>query len=257
VAHVARHRAAVAIVAAALAVAAAAFLARPQYRSPASSKAIVFPEAKAPVHGWTWHDGTPGFRFGQDRNEWNISLLQPRELAASRRAAAQAGVAPQSLRVLQLLRSQPRVRPQVLLAGSDASGRTCIGVQMHAGPTSFVCPPQLDRAVGFVVAEAIPPRGRGRGMFLMGVSRADVTRVTVATPGATYLDARATTSVARPVGTVTVYERRQASWWGAFVHTTLQPRRWHARVTFYGSRGRLAATDLRFRHAGEQAVAAR
>jgi len=91
----AQHRLAAAIVAAAVAATAAGFVfARPEYRSPSSGRVLAFPEAKAPAHGWTWSGGTPGFRFGQDRDAWNISLLQPAELASARRSAAAAGVAP-------------------------------------------------------------------------------------------------------------------------------------------------------------------
>ena len=254
----AQHRLAVAIVAAAVAATAAVFVfARPEYHSASSGRALAFPEAKAPEHGWTWSGGTPGFRFGQDRDAWNISLLQPAELASARRSAAAAGVAPATLGVLEALRTEPRVRPAVLLAGSDAAGRTCIGVQLHSGPASFSCPPELDRDVGFVVAEATPPYGPNRGMFLMGVSRADVTRVTIETPGATYVDARGPKPVVRPIGPVAVYERRPLSWWGTFVDTTPQARRWHARLIFYGARGELASADVRFDKAGEKAVVVR
>ena len=253
----AEHRLVVAIVAAAYAAAMAVYLfGRPQYAA-AHAQALVFPEAKAPDHGWTWADGTPGFRFGQDRNKWNISELRMADLAPARRAAAATGVDPQSVRVLQVLRTRPGVRPQVLLAGSDSSGGTCIGVQLHAGPTSFTCAPELDRAVAVVVADAPPQRGSSHSMFLMGVSRADVTRVTVTTPGSTYLDARHAKPLTRKVGAEVVYQRGPAGWWGTFLKSTAQPRRWHAHVVFYGRRGRLGAVDVRFAHAGEQTVLAR
>ena len=254
----AEHRLAAAIVAAAAAATVAVFtFARPEYHLASSGGALAFPEAKAPAHGWTWSGGTPGFRFGQDRDAWNISLLRPAELASARRDAAAAGLAPATLGVLEVLRTEPGVRPAVLVAGSDASGRTCIGAQLHSGPASFSCPPELGRDVGLVVAEATPPHGPSRGMFLMGVSRADVTRVTIETPGATYVDARGSRPVVRPVGPVAVYERRPLSWWGTFLQTTLQPRRWHARLTFYGARGELASADVRFDKAGEKAVVVR
>lgn len=253
-----QHRLVVAIVAAAYAAAMAVYLfGRPQYHSHVHAQALVFPEAKAPDHGWTWADGTPGFRFGQDRNKWNVSELRTADLAPARRAAPAAGVDPQSVRVLQVLRTQQGVRPQVLLAGSDSSGGTCIGVQLHAGPTSFTCAPELDRAVAVLVADAPTPRGSSHGMFLMGVSRADVTRVTVTTLGSTYLDARHTKPLVRKTGAEVVYERGPAGWWGTFLKTTAQPRRWHAHVVFYGKRGRLAAVDVRFARAGERAVVAR
>ncbi|MDQ2984248.1 MAG: hypothetical protein M3R70_10050 [Actinomycetota bacterium] len=255
---VVQHRLALAIVVLAFAATAGVFsFARPQYRVAADGgKALVFPEAKAPAHGWTWAAGTPGFRFGQDHDTWNIAHLRPAELVAARRRAVAAGVAPDSLRVLQVSRTRPEIRPQVLLAGRDDAGRTCIGVQLHQRSASFTCPPRLDRAVGLVIAEAAPRHLQQSGMFLIGISRADVTRVTVASPGSTYVDARHAPAVRRPFGPQTVYERAPLSWWGTFVDSTSQPGRWHAHVVFYGAHGQLAALDVRFKHAGERFVLA-
>jgi hypothetical protein len=253
----AQHRLASAIVAAACAATAGVFLfARPEYHPPYGGKALIFKEARPPAKGWTWAGGTPGFRFGQHRDEWNISLLRPEELVAARRAAVRAGVSPESLGVLQVSRTEQHVRPQVLLAGSDGSGRTCLGVQLHRGPVSFLCPPQLDRVVGFVVAEA-SPRGKGHALFLTGISRADVTRVTVTAPGSGYVDERGAKPVVRAFGERTVYERTPPSWWGTFIETTTQPRPWHAHVVFYGVHGRLSSLDVRFRRAGELFAIAR
>jgi hypothetical protein len=94
-------------------------------------------------------------------------------------------------------------------------------------------------------------------MFLMGVARADVTRVAVTSPGSTYVDARHATPLTRKTGAEVVYHRGPGGWWGTFLKTTAQPRRWHAHIVFYGRHGRLAAVDVRFAHAGERAVVAR
>jgi hypothetical protein len=240
-----QHRLLIAIVTLALAVTAGVFLfARPEYRDPTPGKALVFPEAKAPAHGWSWEDKTPGFHFGEHNGEWNVSRLLPRELGAT------PGL--RNLGVLQVLRTSQTGRPQVLLVGADASGRTCLGIQLHRGPVSSVCPPELDRVVGVVVSEAEPHNA----MFLMGISRADVTRVTVEALGQTYVDHTGPKPVVRPFGAQTVYTRASVSWWGTFVQATAQPGPWHARVRFYGAHGRLASTDVRFRRPGDQFVLA-
>ena len=222
--------------------------ARPEYRDPAPGNALVFNEAEAPAHGWTWRDGTPGFHFGEHRGEWNISHLLPRELAS-----------PPGLRnvgVLQVSRTSPTGRPHALLAGTNAAGRTCLAVQLHRGPVSALCPPELDRKVGLVVADASSWTEHGHSMFLMGIARADVTRVTIETPGATYVDHTGSKPVVRPFGAQTVYTRGPGSWWGTFAYTTSQPRQWLAHVVFYGARGELASTSVRFRRPGEKFVLA-
>ena len=252
----AQHRVAVAIVAAAYAAVGAVFLlARPEYHRPAQGKALVFPEAPAPARGWSWLDGTPGFHFGDHGGSWNISRLEPSEVATARKAARSAGVAPASLGVLQVSRTRLKGRPQVLLAGADASGRTCIGAQPHRGPASFTCPPKLDGKIAIVLAEASPRYKDSYGMFLTGVVRADVMRVTVKAPGSSYADARGAEPVVRELGAQTVYRRGTPSWWGTFVGTTGQPSHWHVHIVFHGANGPVAATDLRFRRGGERMVA--
>jgi hypothetical protein len=236
-----QHRLAVAVVALAFVATGSVFLfARPEYRDPTPGKALVFKEAKPPAQGWTWEDGTPGFHFGEHHGEWNVSRLLPRELAPA------AGL--RNVGVLQVSRTQLHGRPQVLLAAANGSGRTCLGIQLRHGRVSFVCPPALDRIVGVVVAEA----QSHNAMFLMGISRADVTRVTVEAPGETYVDHTGSKPVVRPFGAQTVYTRASANWWGTFFQATAQPGPWHAHVVFYGAHGRLASTYVRFRRPGEQ-----
>jgi len=252
-----QHRLAVAIVGVAVLATTGVFVfARPEYRPPGSQngKALVFSDAKPPAHGWDWADGTPGFHFGDHNDEWNISQVRPRELASVRAAARRAGVSVSSLGVLQAMRTQMHVRPSVLVAGADAAGRTCIGAQLHHGAASFVCPPSLDGVVGVVVAEASPASGAGHGMFLTGVARADVTRVTVSTPGSTYTDMRSGKPVIRPFGPQTAYVRAHSSWWGTLLMTTSQPGLWDAQIVFYGVHGSIASVDVRFAHAGARLV---
>jgi hypothetical protein len=181
-----------------------------------------------------------------------MSLLKPAELEDARADAARAGVAPQGLRVLSSMRTAFNVRPEILLAGSNAAGETCIGVQLHRGPVSFLCPPA---SAGLVVAEAVPQGpGGGYAMFVSGIARADVTRVTVTAPGSSYVDARSGKPVVRPLGPQPAYSSATPGWWGTFEQSTSQPGPWHARVVFYGAHGRLGTADVRFAHPGERLV---
>jgi hypothetical protein len=258
-----RFRISVAIVALALAATAGVFLfARPEYRSPGgSTKALHFAEAQPPAQGWTWTNGTPGFHFGDHHDAWNISELKPRELAALEVAARREGVDPASLGVLASLRTYPRgSRPEVLAAGADARGRTCVGVQLHRGPASFLCPARLQRTLAVVVADAMPVYRSSRSahtysMFVTGVARAEVTRVTVLARGETTTDMRSGKPVVRPAAPQLAYDRATPSWWGVLELSTGQPVPWDATVVFYGTHGRLGSLRIRLAHAGERLFA--
>jgi hypothetical protein len=218
---------------------------------------VVFASAKPADHGWTWSTGTPGFVFGQYDDLWNMSGLHPVELGPVRRDAARAGVVPQTLRILSSIRTS-RLRPQVLVAGSNSAGRTCLGVQFHRGRSRFLCPAQLARTPGVVIVEAVPKQqGSFYPMFVTGIARADVTRVTVEAPGESYTDNRTTIAVVRPLGPQLVYTRATAGWWGTFEASTSQPGPWHAQVVFFGENGRLGAVDVSLTDPGERLVLAR
>jgi hypothetical protein len=251
-----QHRLATLIVAAALAATAGAFmftLPRGPDRG-GDGVALSFPAATPAEHGWVWPDRIPGFVFDQPDERWNTALLKPSDLADARADAVAAGVAPRSLRILSATRTSLRTRPEILLAGMDAAGTTCIGVQLHTGPVSFRCPP---RTPGVVVAEAIPRRSSGGfSTFVTGIVRADVTRVTVTAPGSTYVDARGGTPVVRRLGPQTAYTDATPGWWGTFEASTWQPGPWRAQVRFYGARGLLGVADVHFAHPDERIVLA-
>jgi hypothetical protein len=211
------------ILLAALAATAAVFVfARPQYRDPFPGQEFDLSYAKAPASGWTWPDGTPGFRFGQDEEAWNDAKVDSDDLSGARSAAARAGVEPDSLRVLSATRTRGGDL-FVLLAGSGPSGRTCLGAVAPRVPPVFSC--RLDRQVAFVLAAP-----RSRELYLLGVARADVERVTLTMPGLLHS---------------TLYSRRAGlQWWGAFGGPLELPRPWHGKLAFYGKRGLLASVGL-------------
>src|SRR4051812_11682254 len=135
----AEHRVATLIVATALAATAGFFMfALPKGPRYQNGDVLVL-RAPAPDHRWTWSQGTPGFVFGEYDDRWNVSGLRPANLDALRAIAPRFGVTAQSLRILEGMRTAFGNRPQLLVAGSDARGRTCIGIQLENGPVRFVC----------------------------------------------------------------------------------------------------------------------
>src|SRR5438105_4229123 len=192
----ARYPISFAIVSAALLGVAALFVfARPVYRSPNQGGTISFARYHAPDHGWTWNGGQPGFRVGAGDADWNISGVVPTDLAVARAAAPGAGVDPTSIRLLHAMRLSGRDL-FLLVSGSNAGSRTCLGTVLPPAKVSFACPAakgahRLGPQLAVVVVAALPRGqsrfGNGHGftrhsefpLFLMGAVRADVTKVVV------------------------------------------------------------------------------
>ena len=158
---------------AAVGVIAALFVfARPQYHDPYPGRTIDLSAYAPPAHRWTWHDGQPGYRFGEREEDWNIARLKPAELAPLRAAAARLGMR----NVLPLtVERYARHSLGMIVAATSRSGRTCVGFALPERGSSFACPRD---AAAFV---AVVPNDSGA--FLFGIARADVKRVTVHQPG--------------------------------------------------------------------------
>lgn len=220
-----RHRLSTSIVLAALAATAAVFaFARPQYHDRFSGRQVDLSYAKPPAHGWRWADGTPGFRFGQDEDVWNDAKVRPSDLAFARRPG---------LRVLAAQRARDGDL-FALLAGTGAGGRTCIGAVVARAPVRFEC--NLRTQTALVVAAPQPPERTAKygtlyPLYLLGVVRAEVTRVRLDVPGLVH-------------GTLYSRSVLPPFWWGAFGAPLELPRRWHGTLTFYGARGRIASLPL-------------
>jgi hypothetical protein len=225
-----RHRLSTSIVLAALAATAAVFaFARPQYHDPFPGRQVDLSYAKPPVAGWRWADGTPGFRYGRDEDAWNAAKVRLSDLAPAR----QAGIDPANVRVLGAQRARDGAL-FALVAGSGAGERTCIGAVVASAPVRFECDLRTQTAV--VVAAPRPPERTARygtlyPLYLLGVARAEVTRVRLDVAGLQH---------------GTLYARKAALpyWWGAFGAALELPRRWHGMLTFYGAHGRLALLSL-------------
>jgi hypothetical protein len=216
------------------------------------------PVAAGGAAGWRWPGGEPGFQFGRDeKSGWNVSKLHPDELVRARAAAERAGVAPDSIRVLNVLRTGFD-RLMLIVSGTDTAGETCVGVAVPDTPARFYCPrsagsERLGAQAGFVIVDPqfwkMGHRRMVYPLFLLGIARGDVTRVTVSQPGYTH----------------TLY-RHEAGAWGTFMSSyapaygptnastppayrtlaaTAPKQAWRGRLDFYGAKGLIGTLSLR------------
>lgn len=211
--------------------------AKPRYHAPGCGgcgKVLTFDDAVPPVHGWQWTDATPGFHFGEHHDEWRVmSQVGPSDVPAG------AGI---------------------LVASTDSPGHTevvywsdgCLGVRLRDGARTRLCDP---KAAAVFVADARPmdhaQGGEGWSMFLTGVARSDVTRITVHARGATEVVMHGATRVVEPMRSQLAYDAKTPGWWGSWQVSTYQPVPWEATVKVYGKRGLLATTHVRFAKPGD------
>jgi hypothetical protein len=249
-----QHKLATAVVVAALVATGAVFLfARPQPKlvRPSVHGVVVPSYVERADHGWTWAQGVPGFQFGHDENFWNFAMIHASDLATLRAAAPAAGVDPQSLRVLDVARVAVHAKPYMIVAGSDRSGGTCIGVQPGSEPVQYFCGKQLQGHRAVVIAAARPYSKRvGWSIHISGVVDASVRAILLTTKGRTVKDMRSGKPVIRPEGPVVLLQTGEQSW-GTFSAFQGQPVRWNARLDFLGDNGKpLFTLPLRFRTPG-------
>jgi hypothetical protein len=230
------------VVLAALAATAPVFaLARPEYHPPSQGLEVKLDLSKYPpaTHGWTWEDGQPGFGFGEDDQAWNISQVKPVELAPVRAAARRWGVAPGSVRILSAIRLAPGDL-SMIVAGTNAADRTCLGFVTPSEAPSFYCPNRLGAQSAFVLVTTRSSYENGgqtvRPTFLTGIARGDVTRVVVDQ---------------RPDWPNTgIYDRKQGSLWGTFELSLGDSR--ETTVTVYGMTGQIAKVPLNVTEPGDR-----
>jgi len=195
------------VVGAALAATAVVFLFfRPEFHPKGEGSLVKLDLSKYPPasEDWVWEQGQPGFRFGEEEDKWNISGVKPADITAVGPAARRSGVAPSSLRLVESIRLGPGDLTMVV-AGTNAADRTCLGF-VTPSSTSFFCPPRLEDRSAFVLVTTRPSFESGdqtiHPTFLTGIARGDVTRVVVSQ------------SQEWPNGSI--YERDLGSPWGTF-----------------------------------------
>jgi hypothetical protein len=205
--------------------------ARPQYYPETHDNIKVPPEHPATV-GWTWPEGTPGFKAGTmlgKHHEFNISGLQPVEIAAAQVSAAHSLLDADGVRVLESLRTDNSGPVAILAAPAlDVTPtQTCLAVMLRGDqPVTWRCPHDLlgTHVLGVVVAASFSS-GSGHPLFVMGVASADVQRVVL---------------VGGPPGSGPIYTR--GTTWGQFEASTA-PRK-SVTLLVYGDHGLLQKLTL-------------
>jgi hypothetical protein len=206
--------------------------ARPQYRPANQGEQIKVPPEHPATAGWTWAEGTPGFKAGTmlgKHHDFNVSGLQPVEIAAAQLAAAHALVDAEGVRVLESLRTD-QTGPVAILAAPALDvtpTQTCLAVMLRgSAPVTWRCPHDLlgTHVLGVVVAASFSS-GSGHPLFVMGVASADVQRVVLVRdqPGSGPIYTRGTT-------------------WGQFEAST-EPRK-SVTLLVYGDHGLLQKLTL-------------
>ncbi len=190
--------------------------------------------AKPPVNGWLFADPTPGFHLGEQHNVWNMS-------------AVRAGDVPADAGIFAADRFGLDTRPNVLYWR-----RGCLVVQLGASRTRLCNP----HAAAVLIARTAPVfhsrSGLVHDMFLIGVVRSDVTRVTVHSPGATQTVMHGATGREEPLPPQVVYDKKNPGWWGSWEDSTYGTGdTWQATVKVYGKHGLIATTNVVFEKPGE------
>jgi hypothetical protein len=208
-------------------------VARPQYHAPDQGEQIKVPPEHPATAGWTWTEGTPGFKPGTmlgKHHDFNITGLQPVEIAAAQLAAAHALLDADGVRVLESLRTDKR-GPVALLAAPTVEvtpKQTCVAVMLRGeAPVTWRCPQDLlgTHVFGVVVAANVSS-GSAHPLFVMGIASADVQRIVL---------------VGGPQGSGSIYTR--GTTWGQFEAST--PPRKSVALLVYGDHGLLQRLTLR------------
>ena len=205
--------------------------ARPQYHPETHDNIKVPPEHPATA-GWSWAEGTPGFKAGTmlgKHHDFNITGVQPVEIAAAQLAAAHSLLDAEGVRVLESLRTDKR-GPVALLAAPTvgvAPTQTCVAIMLRgSAPVTWRCPQDLlgTHVLGVVVAARFSS-GSGHPLFVMGVASADVERIVL---------------VGGPPGSGPIYTR--GTTWGQFEASTSPTK--SIRLLVYGDHGLLQKLTL-------------
>jgi len=205
--------------------------ARPQYQPETHDNIKVPPEHPATA-GWSWAEGTPGFKAGTmlgKHHDFNITGVQPVEIAAAQLAAAHSLLDAEGVRVLESLRTDKRGPVAILAAPAiDVTPtQTCVAVMLRgSAPVTWRCPQDLlgTYVLGAVVATRFSS-GSAHPLFVMGIASADVQRIVV---------------VGGPQGSGPVYTR--GTTWGQFETST--PPRKSVTLLVYGDHGLLQKLTL-------------
>jgi hypothetical protein len=228
--------------------------ARPQYHPPNQGEQITVPPElpaadAAGAGGWVWPVGVPGWKPGQmlgRHHDFNVSGLQPIEVAAAQLAAARAGLDANGVRVLVSTRAGRSGVLAILAAPSlyETPPRTCVAALLQGDatvrwqcPGSPVSPSELDRTHVLVAATLYAwPHGQ-RPLYLIGVARGDVQRVVLTVPD---LPAQE------------IYTRGNS--WGQFQASVIVPKRNGGSLRVYDKHGLVETVSLAMRPGSQRVL---
>jgi hypothetical protein len=146
-------------------------------------------DASGPT-GWSWPEGTPGWRAGERIQGLLIPFsASAKELAGARASAVRAGLEETGVRVVDALHVT-RHRLIAVLAAPMANdpARTCLGTMVKSDANAqWSCPSDLGNSPALIVATSPDwPAAFGtnkHALYLVGVTRGDVRRVVLRAPG--------------------------------------------------------------------------
>ncbi|HEV7641845.1 MAG TPA: hypothetical protein VGO39_13335 [Gaiellaceae bacterium] len=230
--------------------------ARPQYHPPnqgdQGEQIKLPPELPAAdasgAAGWVWPVGVPGFEPGQmlgRHHDFNISGVQPIEVAAAQLAAARQLLDADGVRVLVSSRAA-RNGLLAILAAPVLDGhpaRTCVAALLQGdAPVRWRCPNwtrsslDLDHARVIVAATVyVWPNGM-HPLYLVGVARGDVHRVVLELPG---------------VPSREIYTRGNS--WGQF-ESAVTPKHDGGKLLVYDKHGLVETVPIRIKPGTQQVL---
>jgi hypothetical protein len=153
-------------------------------------------DASGPA-GWSWHEGTPGWRPGERIQGYLVAAATGKELVRAKASAARAGLEGTGVRVVDAIRFTSFGLLAILAApAADDPARTCLGaVLKRNAKVEWLCPGRggrgsdLGNSPALIVATSLdwpgPPRTdkNKHPLYLVGVARGDVRRVVLSAPG--------------------------------------------------------------------------
>jgi hypothetical protein len=211
------------------------------------SKALAIPiPAKQPARdasgpaGWSWDEGTPGWRPGERIQGYPIAGATAKELATARESAVRAGLQWWGVRVVDAVHTTRFRFLAILAAPSEKDpARTCLGAKVERNSkVEWLCPgtggPESDLAhsPALIAATSLdwpvaPGTAKNKHpLDLVGVARGDVRRIVLSAHG---------------LEPERIYQRGHT--WGQFDTSRIVTDR-SARLRIYGKSGLLEVVRL-------------
>ena len=194
-------------------------------------------DASGPA-GWSWPEGTPGWRPGERIQGYPVAVARAKELVRARASAARSGIDGEGIRVIDAMRAT-KLLAILAAPAADNPARTCLAAVLgRNSKVDWLCPgrgargidlgnsPALIAAASFDWPGASGTDKDKHPLYLVGVARGDIRRIVLSAPG---------------LGSEQIYERGHT--WGQFdAAWTVIDR--SASLSIYGQSGLLELVRL-------------